>query len=68
MYLFAKVLHECPECGSHYVRPSRRKGFVEVVVLRFLLLWPYRCNNCDVRFLDFTSSQRNPTEQKKRDD
>jgi hypothetical protein len=55
--VFAKVLHRCPKCGSESVKRSRRRGFVERVVLWFLRVWPYRCEKCDTRNWDFTSSK-----------
>ncbi len=52
---FAKKLHECPTCGSHSVRRSERRGIVEKFLYRLLLIWPYRCLECDGRFFDYKS-------------
>lgn len=40
----------CVYCGSKRVRRSRRRGFVERVFLRFLLLRPFHCIDCYKRF------------------
>jgi hypothetical protein len=41
----------CPSCGSPNVHRSHRKGLVERVILPLLHLRPYRCEDCDARFL-----------------
>ena len=41
----------CPSCGSANVRPSHRKGVLERAILPLLRLRPYRCEQCDERFL-----------------
>lgn len=51
---FAKVTGRCPGCGSENVRSMWRTGFVEKTLLRILRTWPYRCEECDVRYYDFT--------------
>jgi DNA-directed RNA polymerase subunit RPC12/RpoP len=51
--LFAKKMSECPQCDSRVVRRSTRRGLVERFVYPLLLVWPYRCEDCDVRFLGF---------------
>jgi hypothetical protein len=51
--LFAKKMHACPQCDSSLVRRSTRKGFLERILYPLLFVWPYRCDDCDVRFLDF---------------
>ena len=45
--------HHCHSCGSKRVSRSRRRGVVERVLLRLLLIRPYRCNNCDFRFYGY---------------
>jgi hypothetical protein len=50
---FAKTLYSCPHCQSPAIRRSTRRGFVERVFLRFALVWPYRCDDCDSRFWGF---------------
>ena len=44
----------CPRCHSTNVRPSHKKNFLERAVLRFVRLRPYRCEECDARFLRIT--------------
>ena len=41
----------CPSCGSPNVHRSHKRGFVERVILPLLHLRPYRCEDCDARFL-----------------
>jgi uncharacterized protein with PIN domain len=53
---FAKTVHACPRCESRAIRRSMRKGVVERVFLRMALVWPYRCDDCDVRFWGFQRS------------
>jgi len=43
-------MHRCPECQSERVRRSKRRGFVERVPLRLLLLKPFHCGDCKHRF------------------
>ncbi len=50
---FAKTLYTCPNCESSMIRRSMRRGFVERVFLRLTLVWPYRCDDCDLRFWGF---------------
>lgn len=50
---FAKTLFHCPNCESEAIRRSERRGFVECVFLRLALVWPYRCDDCDLRFWGF---------------
>jgi ferric-dicitrate binding protein FerR (iron transport regulator) len=40
----------CPVCHSSDIRRSRRRDLFEQVVLRLILVRPYRCTNCDHRF------------------
>lgn len=42
--------HNCPYCGSAKVRHSQRKGLFELLVLRLVLMRPYRCKDCGQRF------------------
>ena|SRR5262249_37744561 len=41
----------CPLCKSLRVRQSRRSGILERLLLPLFRLRPYRCENCDARFL-----------------
>jgi hypothetical protein len=58
--LFAKKIKKCPRCESHLVRRSARRGFVERFLYPLLFLWPYRCDECDVRFLGFRRQYARP--------
>ena len=60
----------CPYCGSADVHRSRRRGFVEGVILRLFLLRPYRCHDCDrrhYRFIFRNGQERKPEEPTKTD-
>ena len=52
-FRFALKSGECPDCGSHLVRHSRRRTFVERIAFLLLLVRPYRCDDCDIRFFTF---------------
>lgn len=41
----------CPACGDHEVRRSRRRVLERI--LSAFGLFPYRCQRCDARFLRF---------------
>jgi hypothetical protein len=43
----------CPDCGSASLHRSRRKGLVESLLYRVLLLSPYRCDECYERHFRF---------------
>ncbi|MGH9775186.1 MAG: hypothetical protein ACRD50_09600 [Candidatus Acidiferrales bacterium] len=55
----------CPSCQSLDVRRSHRKGLLETFVLPFLLLRPYRCNECQNRHINFIFSRRISVESNK---
>src|SRR5260370_31688705 len=40
----------CPSCSSIEVRQSQRRSLVEIVMLPFLLVRPFRCESCSSRF------------------
>ena len=44
--------HECPQCGSYLVRPTKTRTVVEDIV-SMIFLGPYRCDDCDRRFFSF---------------
>jgi len=44
----------CPQCGSEYIRKSRRMGVVEKRLLAVLLVKPFRCEECNFRFFRFS--------------
>ena len=54
----------CPRCGSTNVRRSRRRGLLERVLLRLLGLRPYRCEDCDERFLHGYSKSADATTER----
>lgn len=39
----------CPACRSFDVRRSHRRGLIEVAVLLFLMMRPFRCEDCGLR-------------------
>ena len=41
----------CPKCGSSRVHRSHRRGFLERVLLPLLGRRPFRCADCEHRFL-----------------
>jgi DNA-directed RNA polymerase subunit RPC12/RpoP len=41
----------CPSCSSPRIHRSRRKGFLESGLLTMLFVRPFRCEQCDHRFL-----------------
>jgi hypothetical protein len=41
----------CPHCGSSKIYRSRRRGAEEWFLHYFRSTSPYRCKNCDGRFL-----------------
>jgi ferredoxin len=48
---------QCDSCGSTDICRSRRHGVVEWM-LRFIAIRPWRCMNCDYRFLRFCLRSR----------
>ena len=51
--LFAKKMNECPRCDGSIVRRSTRRGLIEQFLYPLFFVWPYRCDDCDIRFLGF---------------
>ncbi len=43
----------CPNCGSARVHRSHRRGFYERVLLPLLGRRPFRCADCEHRFISF---------------
>ncbi len=41
--------HLCHRCGSRHLRRSRRKNWIEHLVLPLFLIRPYRCDDCHAR-------------------
>jgi predicted Zn-ribbon and HTH transcriptional regulator len=51
-----RILHKssvCPNCASHNIRRSRRKGLLERTLYAALFVNPYRCKTCDERYFRF---------------
>jgi hypothetical protein len=48
----------CPVCKSNNVRRSMRRGVLESLVLRLLLLRPFRCDSCNNRYYGWFFSKR----------
>ena len=48
----------CPECGSHDVARSRRRGAFESFLKTVLRLRPYRCRKCAHRFFGYMGAER----------
>jgi PilZ domain len=44
------AVRTCPTCGNKNVHRSRRRGFWEEYLLRFLHICPYHCDACYRRF------------------
>jgi hypothetical protein len=40
----------CSNCDSTRIHLSRRKGFLEKVILAMIFVRPFRCEECDDRF------------------
>ena len=40
----------CPHCRSVRIHLSRRKGIFEWSILAAILIRPFRCERCDLRF------------------
>lgn len=49
---------ECPNCKSHDIRRSGRRGFYEGLVLRMALRAPFQCQKCQNRFRAFAPGHR----------
>jgi transposase-like protein len=56
-----KRVHVCPQCGSESVRRSVRKGIIENTIFRLVGLSPYRCSDCDKRFIDMITRSAKTT-------
>lgn len=48
----------CPECQSENIYKSRRKGWLEAVVLKLIHVRAYRCQSCDLRFFRWATHRR----------
>jgi predicted Zn-ribbon and HTH transcriptional regulator len=51
-------MKHCPRCRSERIHLSRRRGFVERVLLAMVFVKPLRCERCDFRFfrVSFTAN------------
>jgi len=54
----------CPNCGSHGIYRSRRKGLFEHVLHNALFMSPYRCGSCDLRHFRFRLSSPHVSKQR----
>lgn len=64
----AREPRRCPHCGSKHLHRSRRRGLRERLVLPLVGVLPYRCEDCDRRFLSRSDppddvSHRHPPRQ-----
>jgi hypothetical protein len=48
-----KTVSHCPSCQNPSIYRSRRHGMFESILGGILLLYPYRCQQCDARFYIF---------------
>ena len=53
--IFLEVRQDCPTCGSGRLERSRPRSLVERWM--GLLILPYRCVDCDLRFFQFRSEK-----------
>ncbi len=64
-YLPFRVVRACPFCDSSSVRRSHRQGLLETVLLRLILVRPYRCETCTRRHYNFVFADRTSEAPKK---
>lgn len=57
-YVPFQLIRSCPFCESTRVRRSERRGVFERLVLRLLLLRPFRCETCTRRHYNFFFARR----------
>ncbi len=48
----------CPKCHSAYFRRSRRRGFLETMLLTRVSVYPFRCDLCGCRFYRMAPTDR----------
>jgi len=53
-----RPVSHCPSCNGSSTYRSRRHGAFEMILARVLLLYPYRCERCDLRFYIFGQRRR----------
>jgi hypothetical protein len=46
----------CPNCASHAIYTSRRKGLLEHILHTVFFVSPFRCGACDLRYFRFRFS------------
>jgi len=44
----------CPNCGSRLTHRSKTKGILESVLLAIIFVHPFRCEECDSRFFQWS--------------
>jgi len=49
---------KCRICGSEAIYRSRRQGLKEGLLLRLILMAPYRCRDCGSRYAAVSTHQR----------
>ena len=57
-YVPFQLIRSCPFCESTRVRRSQRHGVFERLVLRLLLIRPFRCETCTRRHYNFFFARR----------
>jgi hypothetical protein len=57
-------IRKCPYCTGRAVRRSHRRNFFEAIVLRGLLLRPFRCLDCERRHYNAVFSKLDPREER----
>ena len=48
----------CPNCGSALTHRSWKKGIVERMLLAAIFVRPFRCEECDFRFLRWSIAEK----------
>ncbi len=58
MYAALVQARICPRCGRTDVHRSHRRSFAERIIFPFIFLRPFRCDDCNHRYLDFTFTHK----------
>ena len=51
---------KCPDCGGTNVHRSQRHGLFEKYILSLFAMRPYRCEDCDLRFVQAGAKRSAP--------
>jgi transposase-like protein len=54
----------CPNCRSSAIHRSKTKGFRETVFLAMIFRRPFRCEECDSRFVRWSLSEKRGPERR----